>query len=83
MCWCHRGPAFAQTTVNYDLDNANYINVANLAQLNAIRYDLNGDGAQGTVNVSDWTNYTTAYPNATSKHGLRLYLHRLRTHRKP
>ncbi len=63
------GPAFAQTPVDYDLDNDNYIDVTNLAQLNAIRYDLNGDGAQGTVNASDWINYTTAYPNAASNMG--------------
>ena len=38
------GPAFAQSTVDYDLDNDGYIDVANLAQLNAIRHDLNGNG---------------------------------------
>ncbi len=36
------GPAFAQT--DYDTDNDNLIDITSLAQLNAIRYDLNGDG---------------------------------------
>ena len=49
-------PIAAQTT-----DEPGLINITNLAQLNAIRYDLNGDGMQGTVSDSDWTNYTTAF----------------------
>ena len=36
------GPAFAQT--DYDMDDDNLIDVTTLPQLNAIRYDLNGDG---------------------------------------
>ena len=54
----------AQTTVDYDTDGDNYIEVANLAQLDAIRYDLNADGAQGAVGASDWANYTAAFLNA-------------------
>ena len=40
-----------------------------LAHLNAIRYDLNGDGARGTISVSDWANYTNAFPNTASGMG--------------
>ena len=61
------GPAFAQT--DYDTDNDNLIDVTTLAQLNAIRYDLNGDGAQGSVSASDWTNYTTAFSSPATGMG--------------
>ena len=53
----------------YDTDNDNLIDITTLAQLNAIRYDLDGDGAQGSVSASDWTNYTTAFPNAATGMG--------------
>ena len=56
------GPAFAQT--DYDMDNDGYIDVANLAQLNAIRWDLNGDGAiDAGASTSDTTTYNAAFPN--------------------
>ena len=56
------GPAFAQTenAGDYDEDNDGYIDVANLAQLNAIRYDVNGDGV---VASADTMNYNAAFPN--------------------
>ena len=63
------GSAAAQTTVDYDEDNDGYIDVDTHAQLNAIRYDLNGDGAQGTVSASDWANYGAAFPGAVSGMG--------------
>ena len=58
------GQAFAQT--DYDMDGDNYIAVANLAQINAIRYDLNGDGV---VTGTDTTNYNAAFPSAASGMG--------------
>ena len=58
------GPAFAQT--DYDTDGDNYIEVAGHAQLNAIRYDLNGDGA---VAATDTANYNAAFPNAATGMG--------------
>ncbi len=58
------GPAFAQT--DYDTDNDNYIEVSTHAQLNAIRYDLNGDG---TVAAADTVAYNDAFPNAASAMG--------------
>ena len=51
------GPAFAQT--DYDTDNDNYIDVSTHAQLNAIRWDLNGDGA---VAATDTVAYNDAFP---------------------
>ena len=52
------GPAFAQT--DYDTDDDNLIDVTTLTQLNAIRWDLNGDGV---VADSDTMNYNAAFPN--------------------
>ena len=45
---------------DYDLDNDNLIDVVNLAQLNAIRHDLNGDGAGMTGAAA--AGYIAAYP---------------------
>ena len=58
------GQAFAQT--DYDTDNDNLIDVTSLAQLNAIRYDLNGDG---TVAAGDTVAYNDAFPYAASGMG--------------
>ena len=58
------GPAFAQT--DYDTDNDNLIDITTLAQLNAMRWDLNGDGAVATT---DTMNYNAAFPNAMSGMG--------------
>ena len=44
---------------DYDSDNDGLIDVANLAQLDALRYDLNGDGL---VDGAIWMPYYTAYP---------------------
>ena len=48
------------TPADYDLDNDNLIDVVNLAQLNAIRHDLNGDGAGLTG--AGAAGYLSAYP---------------------
>ena len=63
------GVAHAQTGGDYDDDNDGLIEVRNLAQLDAIRYDLNGDGMRGSVSASDWARYTAAFPNAVSGMG--------------
>ena len=55
-------------TIDYDVDDNNLIDVATLAQLNAIRYDLNGDGA---VSATDATAYTTAFPGRAAGMGCR------------
>ena len=58
------GTAFAQTTVDYDMDNDGYIDITNLDQLNAIRWDLNADGAPDSrITSADSTAYNAAFPN--------------------
>ena len=42
-------------TRDYDVDDDNLIDVGNLAQLDAVRYDLNGDGM--VDDASDWQSY--------------------------
>ena len=44
---------------DYDADNDGFIEVANLAQLDALRYDLDGDGL---VDGAIWMPYYSAYP---------------------
>ena len=62
--------AAAQTpAVDYDTNDDGYISVANLAQLNAIRHDLNGNGARDSVTTTVWANYTSAFPNAATGMG--------------
>ena len=54
------------TTVDYDSNDDRLIEISNLAQLNAVRWDLDGDGA---VAAADQTNYTAAFPNAAAGMG--------------
>ena len=62
--------AQAQTTtttaVDYDSNDDGLIEITTLAQLNAIRWDLNGDGAVATA---DQANYAAAFPNAAAGMG--------------
>ena len=59
--------SIAQTSVDYDSDEDNLIEVSNLAQLNAIRWDLDGDGtADDSI---DEAAYVTAFPNAANNMG--------------
>ena len=51
---------------DYDDDNDRLIEVNSLAQLNAIRWDLNGDGV---VAVADQVNYAAAFPGLTAGMG--------------
>ena len=53
-------PATAQTGIDYDTDNDGLIEVANLNQLNAIRWNLTGDGSP-EINL---ITYAAAYPDA-------------------
>ena len=57
----------AASTVSYDSDGDGLIEISSLAQLNAIRWDLDGDGAadQGTNTSS----YAAAFPNAAAGMG--------------
>ena len=60
-------PAGAQAgTADYDTDNNGLIEVNNLARLNAIRWDLDGNG---TVAASDQANYAAAFGNAVAGMG--------------
>ena len=59
--------ARAQTTVDYDADGDGLIEVATIAQLNAIRWDLDGDGV---VDPSgDATGYSEAFSNPMASMG--------------
>ena len=52
--------------VDYDANDDGLIEVANLAQLNAIRWDLDGDG---TASSGNETTYAAAFPNALAGMG--------------
>ena len=67
--------AAAQTTVDYDSDDDGYIDVKTHQQLNAIRYDMNGNGAQDSVSASNWANYTSAFPSPATGMGCKLTDH--------
>ena len=56
-------PAAAQTIVDYDLDNDGLIEVNSLNQLNAVRWDLDGNGAPASANASS---YGAAFPNRSA-----------------
>ena len=56
----------ANATVDYDVDNDGLIEISNLAQLNAIRWDLDGDGQPSSGNE---TSYSAAFPNAETNMG--------------
>ena len=59
--------AQAQTTTDYDSNDDGLIEISNLAQLNAVRWDLDGDGtADATANN---TTYAAAFPNAATGMG--------------
>ena len=60
--------------LDYDADNDNLIDISNLAQLDVIRYDRNGNGANEAsgaymVSVSDWANHTSAFPRRKARMG--------------
>ena len=61
--------AAAQTTTDYDDDDDRLIDVRTLAQLNAIRWDLNGDG---DVSATDAANYLLAFPNRDANAATRM-----------
>ena len=61
-------------TVDYDEDNDNLIDVSNLHQLDAMRHDRNGNGAneasgQYSVSASDWANHISAFPRRVAGMG--------------
>ena len=68
-------PTVPPLNADYDVDNDGLIEIRTLAQLNAVRYDLNGNGKQDSVSASDWSAYTTAFLNAASDMGCPLTDH--------
>ena len=58
--------ASVQRDMDYDGDDDGFIDITKLAQLNAIRYDLDGNGV---VSQTDSANYSAAFPNAASGMG--------------
>ena len=54
------------STRDYDNNDDGYIEVSTLAQLNAIRWDVDGDGAPLSANATAWG---TAFPGATADMG--------------
>ena len=55
---------------DYDDDNDGLIEVSNLAQLNAMRYDLDGDGVvDDPTDGTATTTYAAAFPNAEDNMG--------------
>ena len=60
------------TPTDYDSDNDGLIDIKTLAQLNAVRHDLDGNGKQGSVSATDWATYTAAFPNPASGMGCKL-----------
>ena len=60
-------PAAAlQANTDYDTDNDGLIEIDSATKLNAVRWDLDGNG---TVATGDQTNYSNAFPNAVSGMG--------------
>ena len=74
----HTNIAFTQTVAastshrvnvnvtNYDTDGDGLIEINSLAQLNAIRYDLDGNGQPAAASIS---NYAAAFPARSQSHG--------------
>ena len=56
----HTLAAQGRTVVDYDDDNDGLIDITTLAQLNAVRYDLDGDGDIAAANAPA---YRVAFPN--------------------
>ena len=63
--WQEFGPQ-AASSVDYDTDDNGLIEVGSLAQLNAVRWDLDGDGASGDAG------YMAAYPSSHAVQGRNL-----------
>ena len=59
----HTLAAQGRTVLDYDDDNDGLIDITTLAQLDAVRYDLNGDGDIATANAPA---YRVAFPNGDS-----------------
>ena len=54
---------------NYDRDGNVLIEITTLAQLNAVRWDLDGDAAQDSTSAADWLKYKAAFTVAKASLG--------------
>ena len=59
--------AQSTSTVDYDIDDDRLIEISDLEQLDAVRYDLDGNGIPD--NSDDHAHYARAFPNAVSSLG--------------
>lgn len=66
-------PGAWASTVSYDTDSDGLIEISNLAQLNAVRWDLDGDGAVDSE--KNRVAYETAFPNAATGMGCATHDH--------
>ena len=64
--WAHFKTQYIPTLIDYDSDDDGLIEITNFDQLNAIRHDVDGDGAVGTANQ---TTYDAAFPNKAAGMG--------------
>ena len=64
--WSASGAGTTGTTTDYDADDDGLIELASVAQLGAIRWDLDGDGTPSTGNE---TTYAAAFPTPASGMG--------------
>ena len=64
--WSDSGTGTTSTTIDYDADDDGLIEISSVAQLGAIRWDLDGDGTPSTGNE---TEYAAAFPTPASGMG--------------
>ena len=77
-----------RTGTDYDADEDGLIEISTLAQLNAVRWDVNGDGAVSSSNQAAYSGASGAFAKRLRRHGLpgglrHGHLHRLRAHPGP
>ena len=54
---------------DFDTDDDDLIEITTLAQLNAVRYDLDGQGDQDSVSATNWNTYKTAFHGSAADMG--------------
>ena len=64
--WSPTATGTPTSAADYDADDDGLIEIGNAAQLNAVRWDLDGDGSPASANESD---YAAAFPNAAAGMG--------------
>ena len=64
--WSATATGIPTMTIDYDTDDDGLIEITSAAQLNAVRWDPDGDGAPASANASD---YAAGFPNAAAGMG--------------